>query len=71
MKKDRKALKVAYGKTPLGQLIFDLGFTRLQERYLARKHAAPIADIRRLRKIVRKGLRDGRQENRERHARRA
>jgi hypothetical protein len=39
----------AYGKTPLGQLVYDLLFTNLSEKYLARKHRMPIAEVRRLR----------------------
>ena len=46
-----------YGRTPLGQLLYDLGFTRLTEKWLARKHKMPVAEVRRLRKIVRKALR--------------
>jgi hypothetical protein len=42
---------VAYGKTPLGQLLFDLAYTDLSERYLARKHDKPVAEIRRLRAL--------------------
>ena len=43
---------IAYGKTTLGQLLYDLAFTRLPARYLARKHRMPIADIRRQREKV-------------------
>jgi DNA helicase HerA-like ATPase len=48
--------EIAYGKTPLGQLIYDLGFTKLSDRYLARKHRLPITDIRRYRAATLKGL---------------
>jgi hypothetical protein len=41
--------QVAYGKTPSGQLLYDLAFTDLSERYLARKHHLPIASIRTMR----------------------
>ncbi len=40
---------IAYGKTPIGQLLYDLAFTDLSDRYLARKHRAPIEAIRRMR----------------------
>jgi hypothetical protein len=38
-----------YGKTPLGQLLYDLAFTELSDRYLARKHLMPIVRVRKLR----------------------
>ena len=38
-----------YGKTPLGQILYDLAFTNLSAKYLARKHHKPVAEIRRLR----------------------
>lgn len=41
--------EVAYGKTPLGQLIYDLAFTDLADKYLARKHRLPIQSIRNMR----------------------
>lgn len=47
---------VAYGKTPLGQLLYDLGFTKLSDRYLARKHHMPIAEIRSCREAAMRGL---------------
>lgn len=43
--------EVLYGKTPEGQLIYDLAFTDLSDRYLARKHRVPIAGIRRFRAL--------------------
>lgn len=39
----------AYGKTPLGQLLYDLAYTNLSNSYLARKHRQPVASIRRMR----------------------
>jgi hypothetical protein len=47
---------ISYGPTPTGQLLYDLGFTRLSPKYLARKHKLPIAEIRKLRKVARKAL---------------
>jgi len=40
---------VAYGKTPLGQLLYDLAFSNCTEKWLARKHRISIASVRRLR----------------------
>ncbi len=40
---------LVFGRTPSGQLVHDLLFTKLSERYLARKHRVPIAEIRSLR----------------------
>lgn len=48
-----------YGRTAIGQLIYDLGFAKLTDKWLARKHRMPIAEIRHLRKVMRKGLRGG------------
>ena len=42
-------MAIVYGRTPLGQLLYDLAFTNLSEKYLARKHREPIAGIRRMR----------------------
>lgn len=47
---------IAYAKTPFGQFLYDLGFTDLEDRYLARKHRKPIAEIRQARLAVLKGL---------------
>lgn len=44
---------IAYGRTALGQIVYDLGFTELSDRYLARKHKMPIAKLRELRAKVR------------------
>lgn len=41
--------EIAYGKTAMGQLLYDLAFTNLSSRYLARKHHLPIASIRSMR----------------------
>lgn len=38
-----------YGRTPLGQLLYDLAFTDLTDKYLARKHRLPIQSIRNMR----------------------
>lgn len=47
--KAKRKSEVLYGKTALGQLLYDLAFARLSPSYLARKHRLPVAEIRRLR----------------------
>lgn len=54
---------VAYGRTPLGQLIHDLGFTRLSDRYLARKHRLGIGRVRDYRAAVKRGLKQGKAQS--------
>jgi hypothetical protein len=56
--------EVTYGRTPLGQLLYDLAFSKLSERYLARKYRLPIAEIRKLRNAARMGLEQGIRERR-------
>jgi hypothetical protein len=41
--------EIVYGRTPIGQLVYDLAFTDLSDRYLAGKHHLPVAKIRELR----------------------
>ncbi|HEV8466070.1 MAG TPA: hypothetical protein VGQ63_13840 [Pseudolabrys sp.] len=41
--------KIVYGRTPEGQLVYDLAFTNLPAKYLARKHRTPVERIRFLR----------------------
>lgn len=41
--------QIVYGRTPQGQLLYDLAFTNLAAKYLARKHRIPVASIRRMR----------------------
>lgn len=57
---------VAYGRTTLGQLVYDLLFTKLSDQYLARKHGMPVADLRSLRTRTRQAFRKG-----ERHGKRS
>lgn len=45
-----------YGRTPMGQLLYDLGFARLTDAWVARKHRMPIAQVRRMKKRLRKIL---------------
>lgn len=42
--------EVTYGRTPEGQLLYDLAFVKRTDKWLARKHQIPIAEIRNLRK---------------------
>jgi hypothetical protein len=41
--------EILYGRTPEGQLVYDLAFTNLSPKYLARKHRTPVERIRFLR----------------------
>lgn len=41
-------IAIMYGRTPQGQLLYDLAYTDLSDSYLARKHRKPVAMIRRL-----------------------
>lgn len=46
-----KAASLLYGKTPTGQLLYDLCFVKRTDKYLARKHEVTVAEIRHLREI--------------------
>lgn len=48
-----------YGKTPLGQLLYDLGSAKLSDRYLARKHGIGIEKIRAYRVAFKRGMKQG------------
>ena len=48
--------ETTYGRTPQGQLFYDLAFTDLSESWLARKHKMPRAEINRLRLLSRETL---------------
>lgn len=45
-----------YGRTPNGQLFYDLAFTDLSEPWLTRKHKMPQSEINRLRLMARETL---------------
>lgn len=45
-----------FAKTALGQMLYDLVFSDLSDRYLARKHRHPIAYIRQMRHAALRGL---------------
>lgn len=51
--------EVMFTGTPLGQLIYDLGFTTLSDSYLARKYRNPVKVIRKLRTLVYYALQSG------------
>jgi hypothetical protein len=55
---------VTYGKTAMGQLLYDLLFTDLTPKYLARKHNKPITEIRQLREVGKKVYSDGKKKHR-------
>ena len=43
--------EVVHGRTPQGQLLYDLAFVNLTDKYLARKHRFPVRTIREFREI--------------------
>jgi hypothetical protein len=55
---------ITFGPTPIGQLIYDLGWTKLSDDYLARKHGLPIDEIRKCRVAFKKGFAEGRKLDR-------
>ena len=55
---------VYFGKTALGQIVYDLGISDLTDRYLARKHHMKIADLRSLRARLRKTIRGKKKRSR-------
>ena len=50
---------VVYGKTVLGQLIHDLGFGKLSDRDLARKHRLDVRTVRKYRAAFKRGFAEG------------
>lgn len=59
-----------FTRSALGQLVYDLLFTHLSERYLARKHRIPVARIRNMRIDAKRAFREGQQQARRRQGRR-
>jgi hypothetical protein len=57
MPKKKTKTEIAYGRTPTGQLVYDLGFARLTDKWLARKHRIPVNQIRAIRATVKRALR--------------
>ena len=56
--------EITYGRTPLGQLVYDLGFTKLGDKYLARKHGMKIETVRECRAAFKRGWRQGKKQER-------
>ena len=48
--------EIAFERTPLGRIIYDLGFVKRSDKWMARKHRLPVAHIRALRIEIRKAL---------------
>lgn len=48
--------EVVYGRTREGQLLYDLAFAKLTDKWLARKWQKPIAEIRSLRETARTAI---------------
>lgn len=46
-----------YGRSPLGQLVYDLGFSKIKDTTIARKHGLRIKVVRRMRHKVKRALR--------------
>lgn len=46
----------AFAKTPLGQIIYDMGFSRISDKSIARKHSIPIKNVRELRAKVKEAI---------------
>ena len=53
---DKPNKEIFFGGTPLGQLLYDLAFARLSDRWIARKHKMPIAEVRKCRAAAMRGL---------------
>lgn len=48
--------EIVYGRTKIGQMLYDFGFAKLTDKWLARKYAMRIVAVRDLKKRVRKNL---------------
>lgn len=53
--------EITYGRTAIGQLLYDLAFTNATTRWLARKHKMPVAKIREMR--AKKSIKSLRRQN--------
>ncbi len=56
--------KTVYGRTGIGQFIYDFGFANLTDRWLARKHKVPLSKVQEYRRSVKRGLRKQKQKQR-------
>lgn len=63
-----KKTTVLYGPTPLGQLIYDLGFAKLKDATIARKHGLPVETVRRYRTAFARGFKQGKAQARRRRS---
>jgi hypothetical protein len=43
------ASELGYAKTPIGQLLYDLAFTEITDKWIARKHRISLSEVRTLR----------------------
>lgn len=59
--------EIRYGRTPIGQLLYDLAFAKLSDRWIARKHRMPVAEVRKCRAAARRGLRGGQSRGARKH----
>jgi hypothetical protein len=57
---ERRRSEVGTIATPLGQFIYDLGFKRLKDRTIARKHGMHVQTVRDCRAAFDRGIRKGR-----------
>ena len=48
--------EVAYGKTLIGKIIYDLAFVTLSDKWISKKYSFPIAHVRQLRIDVNKAV---------------
>lgn len=55
-------MTIAYVRTPLGQKLYDFGFAKLTDKWLARKYLMPIGEARELKAAVRKNLKPKRRK---------
>ena len=62
MSESKEEEEAFYGRTPIGQLIYDLGFTTLTDKHLARKHGLTLAKIRDCRAAFKRGFEKGKAE---------
>ena len=53
---EKPSIEILFGRTPLGQLLYDLAFARLSDKWIARKHKMPIDEVRKCRSAALRGL---------------
>jgi hypothetical protein len=54
--------QILYGRTPLGQLVYDLGFAKLKDATIARKHGMTLEQVRTARESFKRGFKKGKVE---------